>query len=44
MYIGVRLLVVKEKLAESHKHFKELEEQTNRDTTQVKALEAIAAI
>jgi len=29
-----RLLVVKEKLAESHKHYKELEDQTNRDTTQ----------
>ena len=33
-----RLLVVKEKLAESHKHYKELEDQTNRDTTQVSFL------
>jgi len=30
----LRVAVVKEKLAESHKHFKELEVQTNRDTTQ----------
>ena len=30
-----RLCTLKEKLAETHKHYKELEEQTNRDTTQV---------